>query len=122
AWQEGFHSVDDPDNPPMLIAVSEDFHGERHIRRVDVAAYGDPSDIELPPGVERFPGPGEVLLSPASPDLAAELPGSVLAERFPGDAVGLPGTDALLGPNQLASFVGHTSDAVASPGLLVEGC
>lgn len=121
AWQEGFHSVDDPDNPPMLIAVSEDFHGERHIRRVDVAAYGDPSDIELPPGVERFPGPGEVLLSPALRDLAAELPGSVLAERFPGEVVGLLGTDALLGPDQLVALVGHTPEELAHSGIPVDG-
>ncbi|OQO90644.1 permease [Saccharomonospora piscinae] len=116
-WQVAFEIPDNPDDQSMLIAASEGFVDGELVNRVDVAALGDGSAIALPPGVERFPAPGEVLLSPALRDLVAERPGSSLGERYPGTVVGTLGADALTHPGQLVALVGHTAEELpgASP-------
>ncbi|GAA3085830.1 FtsX-like permease family protein [Streptosporangium carneum] len=69
-----------------IEAVHLDYVNERPITVVDVAALepGAPA----PPGLDRFPAPGEVWLSPALAELAAGLPADRLADRFPGKGGG----------------------------------
>jgi hypothetical protein len=122
AWQDPAAAdfVGEAGGGPMLMNISEDRYDNRTITRVDVAST-DPSGIELPPGIDRFPGPGEVLMSPALRELAAGLPASVLADRFPGEVVGTLGTDALTHPDQLAVLVGHTEAELGGAAMSVFG-
>ncbi|EHR63924.1 FtsX-like permease family protein [Saccharomonospora cyanea] len=123
AWQEPSAAdfVGEAGEAVMSLTISEDSYDDRTITRVDVAAHGDASEIALPPGIERFPAPGEVLMSPALRELSAGLPASVLAERYPGEVVGLLGAEALTHPDQLAVLVGHTEDELGSMAMQVGG-
>ncbi|EIF01152.1 FtsX-like permease family protein [Saccharomonospora glauca] len=123
AWQElgAADFVENGDEAAMSLMVVEDHYDDRTITRIDVAAHGDPSAIELPPGVERFPAPGEVLMSPALRRLSGDLPASELADRFPGEVVGTLGTEALTHPDQLAVLVGHTPSELENVALPVNG-
>ncbi|MET1075221.1 MAG: FtsX-like permease family protein, partial [Umezawaea sp.] len=68
--------------------------------------YATAADHPLPPGVDRLPGPGEVLLSPALSRLLDSPSGELLRPRFDGKRVGeLPRT--VLGePTALKAYVG----------------
>ncbi|MGW9309098.1 FtsX-like permease family protein [Saccharomonospora azurea] len=125
AWQEPSAAdfVGEAGGTPMSMSVSEDVHGDHTITRVDVAAHdaSEISEIALPPGIDRFPGPGEVLMSPALRELSADLPASVLADRYPGEVVGTLGADALTHPDQLAVLVGHTEAEMGSMAMQVFG-
>ncbi|MBB3662809.1 MULTISPECIES: FtsX-like permease family protein [Prauserella salsuginis group] len=102
----------------LELAASEDITPDgRQIQRVDVAALADPAQIDLPPGIDRLPAPGEALLSPELADAVDHTPGSQLGERFGANA-GVLGDDALAYPEQLVALVGHAPDdmpAAAAP-------
>lgn len=125
AWQEPAGLTDvDPAAAPLLMTASTDVVDGTKIARVDFALTGDYSAVTLPPGVDRLPGPGEALLSPALAARADGLPGSQLGERF-GTKVGLIGSDALRDPDQLVALVGHapsdlTGTAVPASGFATE--
>ncbi|MEV0383124.1 ABC transporter permease [Nonomuraea sp. NPDC050643] len=70
---------------------------------VDLAALGK---APAPPGMPRFPAPGEVWLSPALAALAEELPAGQLADRYP-NRRGVLGDEALVHPDELVAVVGH---------------
>ncbi|MEV8632660.1 FtsX-like permease family protein [Streptosporangium sp. NPDC051023] len=95
-----------------IEAVHLDYVNERPITVVDVAALepGAPA----PPGLDRFPAPGEVWLSPALARLAAELPADRLADRFPGKGGGRIGDPGLVHPEELVVVRGQ---APGSPAL-----
>ncbi|MBE8523918.1 FtsX-like permease family protein [Amycolatopsis sp. H6(2020)] len=63
------------------------------------------------PGVDRLPGPGEAVLSPALRDLLRSPEGELLRPRFPQRVLGTIGDDGLTGPNELYFYLG--SDTVA---------
>ncbi|MEU8323399.1 ABC transporter permease [Nonomuraea sp. NPDC048881] len=87
-----------------------DYVDGKTITVVDLAALkpGAPA----PPGMPRFPAPGEVWLSPALSELAAELPADRLAKRYPAPK-GVLGDEALVQPEELVAVVGHAPDAPA---------
>ncbi|PXY38480.1 FtsX-like permease family protein [Prauserella flavalba] len=109
-WQEPSYGSGEGGRATLSLASSEDYANGQKITRVDVAPLTDPGSISLPPGVEKLPGPGEVLLSPELARLADGLPGSQLGERFGGDVVGTLGEDALKFPGQLVALVGHDAN------------
>ncbi|WP_019812705.1 FtsX-like permease family protein, partial [Saccharomonospora saliphila] len=113
AWQEPAYGVT-PEEATLAVATTEDFYQGRRIVRVEVAALTDPARIALPDGIERLPGPGEVLLSPELAGLVADRPGSVLGDRFEGEIVGTLGTEALTDPGQLVALVGHAEPEPSS--------
>ncbi|WP_158879555.1 ABC transporter permease [Amycolatopsis anabasis] len=120
-WQEQPHSISGPDKAALLYATSSDYsHGEK-ITRVDVAAVADPSTVELPPGIGKLPGPGEVLVSPELGKRLHGLPGSELADRFGAKPVGALGPDALQFPEQLVALVGHTPEDMPESGMPIAG-
>lgn len=82
------------------------------ITRVDVAPLRDAADVPLPPGIDRLPGPGEMLQSPELAHLAGSLPPEQLSDRFGARPAGLLGDDALMFPEQLVVLVGHTPDTM----------
>jgi hypothetical protein len=93
-------------------SASEDQVDGKKITRVDVAPLVDPAKVELPPGIDRLPGPGEMLRSPELAHLAANRPAAELEDRFGATPVGLLGDDALMFPEQLVVLVGHTPDTM----------
>ena len=96
----------------VSVATSDDEVDGKHIRRVDVAPLSDAARIELPAGISRLPGPGEMLQSPELAALASSRPAAELADRFGAKPVGLLGEGALMFPEQLVVLVGHTPDTM----------
>lgn len=88
-----------------------DFVRDRAITVVDLAALPGRTPAP-PPGLPRFPAPGEVWLSPALAELARDLPAAELAGRYP-DPEGVLGDAALVHPGELVAVVGHEPDAPA---------
>ncbi|MEV5560955.1 ABC transporter permease [Nonomuraea wenchangensis] len=87
-----------------------DYVRDRAITVVDLAALRP--DAAPPPGLPRFPKPGETWLSPALAELARELPPAELGDRYPRPA-GVLGDEALVYPGELVAVVGHAPDAPA---------
>ncbi|MGP4097292.1 FtsX-like permease family protein [Nonomuraea sp. KM90] len=87
-----------------------DFVRDQAITVIDLAALGKAP--APPPGLPRFPAPGEVWLSPALAELARELPAAELADRYP-DPEGVLGDEALVHPGELVAVVGHEPGAPA---------
>ncbi len=63
-----------------IIATAADHFGGHTITRVDLAAIGD--DAPVPPGMDAFPAPGEVWLSPAAADLLEGVPNPDFLARY----------------------------------------
>ncbi|MGP3963395.1 FtsX-like permease family protein [Nonomuraea sp. 3N208] len=91
-----------------IEASRTDVVRDQTITVVDLAALGEAPDP--PPGLPRFPRPGEAWLSPALAELAGRLPDDELAARFPRQ-VGVLGDEALVYPGELVAVVGHKPDA-----------
>lgn len=116
AWQR-----DAADASGAITLASRDFFQNETIVRLDVS--GDPVPIA---GAPRFPGAGEVLLSPQLAELAEQHPRTELADRFPGEVIGVLDETSLKFPEQLVAIVGHppgTLDAakVATLGSVAVG-
>lgn len=103
ANQEDFDKA--KDNAAVLVTQTRDNFGTQEIHRFDVAALRP--DVPVAAGIEKVPGPGEVLLSPALADLAGSLPADRLADRFKGTVIGQLGPSALMYPGELVVLVGH---------------
>ncbi|KAB8190877.1 FtsX-like permease family protein [Nonomuraea phyllanthi] len=88
-------------------AARFDFVGDQAITVVDLAALK--AGAPAPPGMPRFPAPGEVWLSPALAELAERLPADQLAGRYP-HPKGVLGDEALVHPGELVVVVGHEPD------------
>lgn len=101
--------------------VISDVDGDRPIVRIDVAPLADPADIPLPAGIDRLPGPGEMLQSPELAWLASELPPERLADRFNAKPVGLIEHQALRFPEQLVVLVGHAPDTMPATATELTG-
>ncbi|MFF4031595.1 FtsX-like permease family protein [Streptomyces sviceus] len=100
--------------PVAVEAVGTTFSGGTPVTVVDVAQLPG-KKAPAPPGMPRFPEPGEVWVSPALADLLHRLP----ADRHPvpGTAAGTLGRAALAHPGELVAVVGHrpTAAAVTTP-------
>ncbi|GAA2900983.1 ABC transporter permease [Streptosporangium fragile] len=92
-----------------IEAVRKDYVRDRQITVVDLAALGP--GAPPPPGLDRFPAPGEVWLSPALAELAGELPADQLAARFPGRRGGTVGDEGLVHPGELLAVRGQAAES-----------
>jgi hypothetical protein len=102
-------------DPVWWRLTADTFSGEQ-IGRVDVAATGPRSDV--PPGLDRLPGPGEVVASPALAELLRTTPADQLGDRYPGRLVGTIGPAGLPAPNSLLVVVGHSAAELShQPGV-----
>jgi hypothetical protein len=108
------------ENATVSWSSSEDQIDGRQIIRVDVAPLVDPSQVELPPGIDRLPAQGEMLQSPELAALTSSVPAAELADRFDAKAAGLLGDDALMFPEQLAVLIGHTPDTMPAYAMKLE--
>jgi hypothetical protein len=103
-------------DPALWLAVTDRYAG-RDVIRVHVAALGPRPPV--PPGVDRLPGPGEVVVSPALGELMRTVPDDQLRNRFPGQVIGTIGPDGLIAPAELVGIVGRTPGELrATPGAL----
>ncbi|MEV0392025.1 FtsX-like permease family protein [Polymorphospora rubra] len=92
------------ENGPGQLRMIEidDGIGTRALRRT--ALTGATADSPRPPGVDAYPGPGEVVLSPALADLIRV--DERAADRFPQRVVGVIGPAGLVAPDELRAYVG----------------
>ncbi|WP_185845849.1 ABC transporter permease [Kibdelosporangium aridum] len=74
------------------------------VERMYVRAGG--SNAPIPPGVDRLPGPGESLLSPALADLLSSSDSSLLQPRLSEHVVGELGVAAMNSPIDLKAVIG----------------
>ncbi|MFJ9840347.1 FtsX-like permease family protein [Kitasatospora sp. NPDC101155] len=95
---------------PLWWGARVDYYRGKTVFRADLAPTGPTSP--LPPGLTRFPAPGEYYASPALEKLLRETPAVELGDRFPGRQVGTLGEDALPSPDTLALVIGRTVDQV----------
>ncbi|WP_258572627.1 ABC transporter permease [Actinomadura parmotrematis] len=95
-------------------ALSTDHVRGRPVTVVDLAAL-EPS-APVPPGLPRFPRPGETWTSPALAAQMRRLPADQLADRFPARAGNL-GDAALVHPGELVAVVGR---APGDPAMTAE--
>ncbi|GIJ70128.1 FtsX-like permease family protein [Virgisporangium ochraceum] len=92
-----------------LIEI-DDAIGHLPLRRIAIG--GATPATELPPGLARFPAPGEIVVSPALAELIRT--DARARERFPQPIVGTIGRAGLIAPNELRAYVGVAAD---NPGL-----
>ncbi|WP_327587230.1 hypothetical protein OHA25_09660 [Nonomuraea sp. NBC_00507] len=108
AWRDTSPSTPATAPDPMLwLAVSDHFAGEP-LHRVHVAALG--ARPPVPPGLDRLPSAGEVVVSPGLRTLIATTPRDQLGDRFPGRIVATIGPAALEYPDQLVAVVGYAPE------------
>ncbi|MCT2585722.1 FtsX-like permease family protein [Actinophytocola gossypii] len=102
-WLEGQSEPAAGVDPLYISEQSTEFRGER----VEINyVYSDGADHPLPPGVDRLPGPGEMLTSPALADLLASSDGQLLRPRLPGPVIGTLGKEVVTEPDDLKAYVG----------------
>lgn len=91
----------------MFALVEDSWQGQRFSRVLlaPLAAGAAP-----PPGVDRFPNPGEVIASPAAAALLAEHP--ELGVRVPGRVVAEIAPEGLLAPDEIFAYVGVAPDSL----------
>ncbi|GAA3796044.1 FtsX-like permease family protein [Streptomyces phyllanthi] len=97
--------------------VSTTFVRGEPVTVVDLAQLPGRAATPPPPGLDHFPKPGEVFLSPALSDLVHELPARQLADRFPKtSSYGTVGGAGLAASEQRLAVVGRaaTDPAVSS--------
>lgn len=63
-------------------------------------------DAPVPPGLDRLPGPGELVVSPALGELLAQPESELLRQRLAGHVVGHIGDAGLLAPGELYYYAG----------------
>jgi hypothetical protein len=104
-------------DPALWLALTDRYAG-REVIRVHVAALGPRPPV--PPGVDRLPGPGEVVVSPALAELMRTVPDDQLRDRFPGQVIGTIGPDGLIAPAELVGIVGRTPEELRDTDGAVE--
>ncbi|MFD0147309.1 MULTISPECIES: FtsX-like permease family protein [unclassified Streptomyces] len=88
------------------IALSHlDAYGSQPLRRVFVARPAS-GPAPVPPGLDRLPAAGEVIVSPQLLKVLAAAPG--IAGLLPGKVTGTIGPQGLAGPDELYAYIGKS--------------
>ena len=87
----------------LLIRSDVDIYAGEPLVRVLVAGLTDAPPT--PPGVDRVPGPGEAVVSPALAALLKTVPADQLGDRI-GTVVGTIGDAGLRSPDELVAVIG----------------
>ncbi|MCL6736526.1 ABC transporter permease [Streptomyces neyagawaensis] len=93
-----------PTDSTLLIADTDTEYRYQEIRGRLLEPEG--ADAPLPPGVAKFPAPGEMVVSPALSELLASDAGKLLRERLPYKTVGTVGQAGLIGSGDLTYYAG----------------
>ncbi|WP_216215635.1 FtsX-like permease family protein [Amycolatopsis aidingensis] len=80
--------------------------GEDYLELLAVAPTGPAAPV--PPGLERLPGPGELVVSPEVANRLATPEGDSIRARLPGTVVGQIGKPGLVDPGDLLVYQGFT--------------
>ncbi|GGV79856.1 MULTISPECIES: ABC transporter permease [Streptomyces] len=91
------------DNTLLIADVDSTFRDKNVLGRL-VEPEGP--DAPLAPGVTRYPGPGEMVVSPALKRLLESDDAELLRERLPYRVVGTIGEQGLIGSKELAYYAG----------------
>ena len=94
-----------------LQRTTDDQVGGLPVSRIDLAPTGSAA-APVPPGLDRFPAPGEVFASPALAARLAAAPAAELADRYPGRLAGTIGAEALAHEDELVVVIGHAAGAL----------
>ncbi|WP_248647371.1 FtsX-like permease family protein, partial [Glycomyces tenuis] len=94
-----------------MIATAVDYLGGDAIARVDLAKLDE--SAPAPPGLESFPAPGEVWVSPALAELLEGVPDEDFLDRYEGTIAGTVGDEALAHGGELLAVVGREADDAA---------
>jgi hypothetical protein len=111
--------VTEGDGPAPVLA--EDMYV--HFRSLDIpGTYVNvrAQNAPVPPGVERLPQDGEIVVSPALAELLASPDAELLRPRFPQKVIGTIGAAGLIGPHDLMFYAGDSRIA-ESTGTKVYG-
>ncbi|MFJ6615633.1 FtsX-like permease family protein [Streptomyces sp. NPDC091289] len=106
------------DSSVLRINTTTEYHDRT------VAGYlmrADGSTPVLPPGVARFPGADEMIVSPALRELLAEPGNELLRERLPYGITGTIGDAGLRSPGELLYYAGSDTLTPASGGHRIAG-
>ena len=105
AWRTSFvmSETGTSEGAALLIRSDVDNYAGEPLVRVLVAGLVDAPPT--PPGVDRLPGPGEAVVSPALAALMETVPAEQLADRI-GMVVGTIGDVGLRSPDELVALIG----------------
>ncbi len=97
--------------PPGVDALYRLYSPEEFGNDQIMGSYVTPGGprAPVPPGLQRIPGDGEIVLSPALADLLASPEGELLRPRFPQEVVGTIAQEGLIGPNHLLYIAGDST-------------
>ncbi|MFD6292553.1 ABC transporter permease [Streptomyces sp. NPDC060205] len=91
------------DNTVLVANVDTEFRGlDVRGRQLEPEGLRAP----LPPGVDKFPAPGEMVVSPALKELLDSKDAKLLHDRLPYRVTGTIGESGLIGPAELAYYAG----------------
>ncbi|MFF7329987.1 FtsX-like permease family protein [Streptomyces sp. NPDC008150] len=88
----------------VLVADVDTTYRDKDVYGRELEPEG--ADAPLPPGVDAFPAPGEMVVSPALRALLDSADGELLRQRLPDRVVGTIGGRGLLGSRELAFYRG----------------
>ncbi|MFF7264737.1 ABC transporter permease [Streptomyces sp. NPDC008159] len=106
-----------PTDRSLLIADTDTEYRYQEIRGRLLEPEG--ADAPLPPGVAKFPAPGEMVVSPALSELLGSDAGKLLRERLPYKTVGTVGQAGLIGSGDLTYYAGAEGLAERLDGSVV---
>jgi hypothetical protein len=106
-----------PTDRSLLIADTDTEYRYQEIRGRLLEPEG--ADAPLPPGVAKFPAPGEMVVSPALSELLRSDAGKLLRERLPYKTVGTVGQAGLIGSGDLTYYAGGKGLAERLDGSVV---
>ncbi|WP_314411147.1 ABC transporter permease [Streptomyces sp. DSM 40484] len=91
------------DKTVLVANIDTEFHG-LDVRGRQLEPEGPRAP--LPPGIKEFPGPGEMIVSPALKELLGSKDAELLRERLPYRVTGTIGESGLIGSAELAYYAG----------------
>ncbi|GAA3220473.1 ABC transporter permease [Streptomyces sp. XM83C] len=104
------HTFSQPERPKgpdtLVVADANTQFGAEDVRGRLLEPEGPKAP--RPPGVDRLPGPGEMVVSPALKKLLASDSGALLRERLPYRVTGTIGEEGLVGSQELTYYAGAT--------------
>ncbi|EFL37113.1 integral membrane protein [Streptomyces viridochromogenes DSM 40736] len=103
------------DNTLLIAAADTTWHDDDILGRL-VEPEG--RRAPLPPGVERFPGKGEMVVSPALKDLLESDDAKLLRERLPYKITGTIGESGLIGSHELVYYAGASGMKIVDASLV----
>ncbi|MEU9500433.1 FtsX-like permease family protein [Streptomyces sp. NPDC048196] len=110
------HEPRPSDTTLRYASADTTFHGAEVRGRL---VRPDGTHPPVPPGIDRLPGPGRMLVSPALKDLLDSPGGALLRDRLPYEIAGTIGDAGLLGPKEL-TYVARSATLAAPDGYRID--